>query len=61
MIPADVFREWVRRYDLWRDFVFGLLSQRLSSIMTTVEEVTFHRMDTRVAALLIEHSQVNPS
>src|SRR5512147_708217 len=22
MIPAEVFREWVRRFDAWRDFVF---------------------------------------
>ncbi|HEX7620685.1 MAG TPA: cyclic nucleotide-binding domain-containing protein, partial [Anaerolineales bacterium] len=22
MIPADTFRDWVRRYDLWREFVF---------------------------------------
>lgn len=29
MIPADTFRDWVRRYDLWREFVFDLLSQRL--------------------------------
>jgi CRP/FNR family transcriptional regulator len=57
MIPADVFRDWVRRYDLWRGFVFELLSQRLSSVMTIVEEVAFHRMDKRVAALLIDRSR----
>ena len=26
MIPADTFRDWVKRYDLWREFVFELLS-----------------------------------
>lgn len=57
IIPADAFREWVRRHDLWRDFVFGLLSQRLSSVMTTIDEVTFRRMDTRVAALLLERDR----
>lgn len=54
MIPADIFREWIRRYDLWRDFVFMLLSQRLSTVMEIVDEVTFRRMDIRVAALLLE-------
>jgi CRP/FNR family transcriptional regulator len=54
MIPSDAFRDWVRRYDLWRDFVFHLLSQRLSSVMEIVEEVAFRRMDTRVAELLLE-------
>jgi CRP/FNR family transcriptional regulator, anaerobic regulatory protein len=61
MIPADAFRDWVRRYDLWRDFVFDLLSQRLSSVMEIVEEVAFRRMDIRVASLLLERSQTqNP-
>jgi CRP/FNR family transcriptional regulator len=57
MIPADTFRDWVRRYDLWREFVFELLSQRLSAVMAIVEEVAFRRMDVRLAALLAERSQ----
>jgi CRP/FNR family transcriptional regulator len=57
MIPADTFRDWVRRYDLWREFVFELLSQRLSAVMAIVEEVAFRRMDTRLASLLAERSR----
>jgi CRP/FNR family transcriptional regulator len=52
MIPSDSFRNWMRRYDLWRDFVFDLLSQRLSTVMAIVNEVAFRRMDSRVASLL---------
>ncbi len=59
MIPADTFRDWVHRYDLWRSFVFDLLSQRLSSVMAIVDEVAFRRMDKRVAALLVERSQIH--
>jgi CRP/FNR family transcriptional regulator len=59
MIPADTFREWVRRYDLWRGFVFDLLSQRLSNVMALVDEVTFQRLDARVATLLLERSQAH--
>ncbi len=54
MIPADTFREWVRRYDPWREFVFDLLSERLSTVMAVVEEVVFQRMDRRVASLLLD-------
>jgi CRP/FNR family transcriptional regulator len=57
MIPSDTFRDWVKRYDLWREFVFELLSQRLTAVMAIVEEVAFHRMDTRVVSLLLERSQ----
>ena len=54
MIPADTFRNWVNRFDLWREFVFDLLSQRLSSVMLIVDEVAFRRMDARVASLLLQ-------
>lgn len=57
MIPADVFRDWVKRYDLWREFVFDLLFERLSTVMAVVEEVAFQRMDRRVASLLLVKSR----
>jgi len=61
MIPADVFRDWVNKYELWREFVFDLLSERLSTVMTVVDEVVFKRMDRRVAAWLLNQSKVqNP-
>jgi CRP/FNR family transcriptional regulator len=53
MIPAETFRDWVRRHDLWRDFVFDLLSQRLSTLMAVVDEVVFQQMDRRLAGLLL--------
>jgi CRP/FNR family transcriptional regulator len=61
MIPADVFRQWVAKYDPWREFVFDLLSQRLSSVMAIVEEIAFRRMDERLASLLLRRTQAqNP-
>jgi CRP/FNR family transcriptional regulator, anaerobic regulatory protein len=61
MIPADTFREWIRRYDLWRDFVFDLLSQRLASVMEIVEEVAFQRMDARMVSFLLTRAKIaNP-
>ena len=61
IIPADVFREWVNKYDLWREFVFDLLSERLSTVLAIVDEVVFKRMDRRVAAWLWNQAKVqNP-
>ena len=61
MIPADVFRQWVAKYDLWRELVFDMLSQRLSSVMAIVDEVAFRRMDERLVSLLLTRSRVqNP-
>ncbi len=57
MIPADVFRGWVKKFDFWRDFVFDLLSERLSTVMQVVDQVVFQRMDRRVAALLLQRGR----
>lgn len=53
MIPAAIFRDWVKRYDLWREFVFDLYSQRLLAVMDIVDEVAFGRMDVRLAVFLV--------
>ncbi len=61
MISADTFRDWVRRYDLWREFFFDLVSQRLSTVMAIIDEVAFQRMDRRIASLLLNQAKVqNP-
>jgi CRP/FNR family transcriptional regulator len=58
MIPAETFRSWVGKYSVWREFVFELLSQRLSKVMSIVDEVVFRRMDARLASLLLAKGQV---
>jgi CRP/FNR family transcriptional regulator len=61
IIPSATFRDWVKRYDIWREFVFDLLSQRLSTLMAIVDEVAFQRMDTRLASFLLTRCRVqNP-
>jgi CRP/FNR family transcriptional regulator len=57
MVPADAFRDWVKRYDLWREFVFDLLSERLASVMMVLEEAVFQSMNRRVAAFLLDRSK----
>ena len=61
LIPSDTFRDWIRRYDAWREFVCDLLSQRLSTVMAIVDEVAFRRMDARLASFLLTRERVqNP-
>ncbi|HMK43442.1 MAG TPA: Crp/Fnr family transcriptional regulator [Dissulfurispiraceae bacterium] len=57
LIPAADFRRLVSRYEEMRDFVFGILSQRLAWVMALVEEITFERMDARLLEYLREKSE----
>lgn len=57
LVPSEVFRRLVREHEEMRDFVFTLLSQRLTGVMELVEEIAFGRMDERLQEYLIERSQ----
>jgi CRP/FNR family transcriptional regulator len=59
LIPSDVFLSWVKKSDLWREFVFQLLSDRLSAIIDVVDQVVFNRMDQRIAGWLTKNQQAS--
>jgi len=54
LFPANVFRDWVATNDLLRRFVFETLAERMADVMTLIEEVTFSKMDKRLAAYLLQ-------
>ncbi len=54
VIPADEIRQWIAQSALWRDYVFGLVAQRMGDIISLVEEVVFRRMDRRIADYLLQ-------
>ena len=49
LISPDKMVEWFCEEPEWRQFVFGLLSHRLSDIISVIEEVAFKRIDVRLA------------
>jgi CRP/FNR family transcriptional regulator len=60
LIPAKVFNDWLNRSPAWRALVFGAMSRRLLSLMETLDDVAFGRMDSRVAALLVQRAAGRP-
>lgn len=58
VVPADAFRDWVKRHDIWREFVIELLTDRLTTMLAVVDEVVFNRMDRRVASWLLAKSKI---
>lgn len=59
LVPSSVFGRLMAEQKEMRDFVFSLLSQRLTTVMALVEEVAFGRMDQRLREYLIERSGNN--
>ena len=49
MVSPDRVRNWICQESQWQRFIFGLLSSRLASIISVVEEVAFKRIDVRLA------------
>lgn len=54
MVPQGAVRRFIHGYESWRDYVFRLLSQRMSLVLSVVEEVAFQRLDHRLAHYLAE-------
>lgn len=57
ILPAPLFAKLVADNVAFRDFVFYLFAERISELMQLVEEVAFHRLDQRLAKLLLGKSE----
>lgn len=52
-LPRPLFMRLIAEHPPFRDMVFGLFADRLTGLMTLVEEVAFHKLDQRLAAWLL--------
>ena len=52
-LPTEIFRQWVDTEKVVRDFVFEGLATRLVHILTLMEEITFGKLDRRLAEFLL--------
>ena len=53
VLPAPSFESLMSGCSDFRDFVFHLFAQRIAELMELIEEVAFHRLDQRLAKLLL--------
>ncbi len=56
LLPAPIFKNFLLSYPEIQVFVYTMLSERLTAIMTLIEEVVFNRMDSRLFEYLVERS-----
>lgn len=55
IIKGDVFKNILHSNSLWQEFIFKKLSDRLLEVMMIVEQVTFQRMDKRLALFILDN------
>jgi CRP/FNR family transcriptional regulator len=58
LLPSRLLVRLVAENAQWRKFMFDLYARRLDDVLTLVDEITFHHMDSRLAALLVRQAGV---
>ena len=61
LVPVPLFRSWVERDPSLRRFVFGVMSERLTKLMSLVDEITFGRLEQRLGDFLLDQFRKNQS
>jgi CRP/FNR family transcriptional regulator len=61
LIPSHCLQKWLAESTVWRRYIFGLVSQRMTSVISLVEEVAFRKLDQRIARLLIQYQHKSTS
>lgn len=61
-LPRPLFLQLIERQKSFREIAFHLFAERLAGLMQLIDEVTFHKLDQRLAVLLLQHGpQINES
>ena len=55
VLPAPLFHKLVEEQRGFRTAVFHLFAQRLTGFMQLIDEITFHKLDQRLARFLAQH------
>ena len=52
-LPPTLFHKLISEHEPFRNYVFGLFAERITELMQLVEAVAFHKLDQRLATLLL--------
>lgn len=55
LITAATLREWIKKYDVWAEYIYNYLSKVLMNVLKIIENISFKKMDVRIIEYLIEN------
>ena len=53
LFPSRIVRDFVNRYEGWRNFIFRLYNSRFHQLFEFIDEILFSRLDVRMARYLL--------
>lgn len=53
LVPAKVITDWMNRFTIWNEYIYDYLSKVLITVISLVEDITFKRVDIRIAEYLM--------
>ncbi|RYF69411.1 MAG: Crp/Fnr family transcriptional regulator, partial [Cytophagaceae bacterium] len=56
-IPVAKVDSWMCQYSTWKQFVFQTYQKRFDNLLTTIDEVIFHKLDERLLTYLQKKQQ----
>lgn len=60
-VPVPVMEEWMVKYPSWKKFVMGTIVNEYIGIIKSVDDITFKKMDERLAKFLSGKSELSGS
>ncbi|WP_270089501.1 Crp/Fnr family transcriptional regulator [Sphingobacterium sp. SYP-B4668] len=61
MVPITKMEEWLAKYGTWRNFVFSSYNNRFEEMLGAIDNLAFHKMDSRIMNYLEELAKVGQS
>lgn len=61
LIPVTKMKEWLSKFESWRNFVFNSYNNRLKEMLNAIDNLAFMNLDERLLNYLIEKSKINHS
>jgi CRP/FNR family transcriptional regulator len=56
-IPVAVMDEWLVKYPTWKAFVMKTIRGRFKELLSTIDQIAFHKLDDRLVHFLKEKSK----
>ena len=57
LIPTPKVREWQMKYTKWNNFIIDIFSNRYSELLSTLNDITFKKIDERLLAYLNQYQK----